>query len=61
MLVAIIVLSILLILSLTIIVMIGVEDSWNFDAWFSILIFIFCLPLWVVLKILTSIIVKKKK
>lgn len=55
MLIAIIVLSILLVLSLAVIVMIGTNDHWNFEEWFSAVCFIFCLPLWAILKIITSI------
>lgn len=54
MLIAIIVLSILLVLSLAVIIMIGENDGWRPMEWFAALCFIFCLPLWIILKIITS-------
>ncbi len=60
MLIAIIVLSILLVLSLTVIAMIGIDDQWDSGTWFGMLCFIFCLPLWAILKVVTSSMSKKK-
>jgi hypothetical protein len=54
MLIAIIVLSILLVLSLITIVGIGINDSWSSQEWFGTLTFIFCLPLWVIIKIIIN-------
>lgn len=51
MLVAIIILSILLLLSLTFIVLLGKYLCWKKGEWLTMLCFIFCFPLWVILKI----------
>lgn len=55
MLIAIIVLSILLILSLAVIIMIGTDDHWRPIDWFAALCFIFCFPLWLVLRLVYSL------
>lgn len=52
MLVAIIVLSILLVLSLTFIVLLGQYLRWKTEEWLTMLCFIFCFPLWAILKII---------
>lgn len=54
MLIAIIVLSILLVLSLAVIVMIGIDDKWRAIDWFATLCFIFCLPLWLTIRLINS-------
>ena len=55
MLIAIIILSILLVLSLTVIIMVGIDSHWYAIDWFAVLCFIFCLPLWVIIKIINCI------
>ena len=53
MLIAIIILSILLVLSLTVIIMVGIYDGWRTEEWLTVACFVFCLPLWAILKIIT--------
>ena len=54
MLIAIIILSILLVLSLTVIIMVGIDSHWYAIDWFAVLCFIFCLPLWLIIRIINS-------
>ena len=61
MLVAIIILSILLLLSLIVIIMIGIDDKWHTVDWAATLLFIFLLPVWLVIKIIITLKQKRKR
>jgi hypothetical protein len=49
--VAIIILSVLLALSLVFIITFGIDDGWHFEEWFATILFIFAFPVWLIAKI----------
>lgn len=54
MLIALIVVSILLVLSLVVIITYGLQDNFSAPEWFGTLTFIFCLPLWIIIQIIIN-------
>ena len=58
MVIAVIILSILLFLALTFIVVLGIDEGWHRDEWFTTFLFIFLSPAWLIAKI--SITIKGK-
>lgn len=54
MLIALIIVSILLVLSLIVIITYGLQDNFNQQEWFGTLTFIFCFPLWVIIQIIIN-------
>jgi uncharacterized membrane protein YbhN (UPF0104 family) len=55
MLVVVIILSILLFLSLTFIVVLGIDEGWHKDEWFATFLFIFVSPAWLIAKLVVTI------
>ena len=55
MLIAVIILSWLLLMSLTLIIIFGIEDRFSADEWVSSILFIFAFPIWVITKIIFKI------
>lgn len=55
MLIAVIILSWLLLMSLTLIIIFGIEDRFSADEWVSSILFIFAFPIWVIIKIIFKI------
>lgn len=64
MLIAVIILGWLLLMSLTLIIIFGIEDRFSFEEWIATILFIFAFPVWVIVKVIfkiNSIIVKNKR
>ena len=55
MLIAIIILGWLLLMSLTLIIIFGIEDRFSFEDWISAILFIFVFPIWVIAKVIFKI------
>ena len=55
MLIAVIILSWLLLMSLTLIIIFGIEDRFSADEWVSSILFIFAFPIWAITKIIFKI------
>jgi uncharacterized membrane protein YbhN (UPF0104 family) len=55
MVIAIIILSILLFLSLTFIVVLGIDEGWHKDEWLTTFLFIFVSPVWLIAKLVVTI------
>ena len=50
MLIAVIILGWLLLMSLTLIIIFGIEDRFSFEDWIAVILFIFAFPIWVIAK-----------
>ena len=64
MLIAVIILGWLLLMSLTLIIIFGIEDRFSFEEWIATILFIFAFPVWVIVKVIfkiNSIIAKNKR
>lgn len=64
MLIAVIILGWLLLMSLTLIIIFGIEDRFSFEEWIAAILFIFAFPVWVIVKVIfkiNSIIAKNKR
>ena len=55
MLIAVIILSWLLLMSLTLIIIFGIADRFSADEWVSLIVFIFAFPIWAITKIIFKI------
>lgn len=55
MLIAVIILSWLLLMSLTLIIIFGIEDRFSAEEWLASILFIFAFPIWVITKIIFKI------
>lgn len=64
MLIAVIILGWLLLMSLTLIIIFGIEDGFSFEDWIAAILFIFAFPVWVIAKVIfkiNSIIAENKR
>lgn len=64
MLIAVIILSWLLLMSLTLIIIFGIEDRFSAEEWVASILFIFAFPIWVITKIIfkiNSVIARNKR
>lgn len=55
MLIAVIILGWLLLMSLTLIVIFGIEDRFSSEEWIASILFIFAFPIWVITKVIFKI------
>ncbi len=55
MLIAVIILSWLLLMSLTLIIIFGIEDRFSAEEWVASILFIFAFPIWIITKIIFKI------
>lgn len=55
MLIAVIILSWLLLMSLTLIIIFGIEDMFSAEEWVASILFIFAFPIWIITKIIFKI------
>lgn len=53
--IAVIILSVLLLMSLIVIVVIGTNEKWTLGEWLGVVLFILCFPVWVVVKVAVNI------
>ena len=64
MLIAVIILGWLLLMSLTLIIIFGIEDGFRSEEWICLTLFIFAFPMWVITKVIfkiKSIVAKNKR
>ena len=55
MLIAVIILSWLLLMSLTLIIIFGIEDGFRTEEWIASILFIFAFPIWLITKVIFKI------
>lgn len=55
MLIAVIILGWLLLMSLTLIIIFGIEDGFSSEKWICLILFIFAFPIWVIAKVIFKI------